>query len=420
MPTEIFILGIEGDLTQRIPPHWLGQLRGEIVILSRSSYLKNLQLPPSIQIASTHLFDEGYTKALMQAVTFDGPILVLASGDPAFFGPIPSLRRIFPEVPLHICPKPSSISRAFGLLGMNWEDAAVISGVGRDLDLFERELGGHLRLGVHKIAVLTSKTTPPSYVVQKIYEFSRTDYEIEIATDLNHSSQAIYGAPFEMDEIDKKALAIVIAYQKDAKTRDSPAVSTSKLADAFNPKSKRFSQFEFDSFGSMITKKEIRELVVGKIAPWRLPFGTLVLDIGAGSGSVGLEVARQRPDLQLVAIERRHESIEIIKENASRLELAIKVIEGDAIDYLDKISTPSSIFVGGGGTEILEEVVRLFGTKSIIVATSATLENAQRTHDLLGNQVMAQIYRTTPLGKSGNRIDGYNPVFISWNEKAQL
>ena len=95
---------------------------------------------------------------------------------------------------------------------------------------------------------------------------------------------------------------------------------------------------------SMITKSEVRALALAKLGPRP---GRLVWDVGAGSGSVGVECTRF--GAAVVAVERDADSCDRIRANAAAHGVAVEVLTADAATAVDRLPDPDAVFVGGGG-----------------------------------------------------------------------
>jgi len=103
--------------------------------------------------------------------------------------------------------------------------------------------------------------------------------------------------------------------------------------------------FEHDG---QITKREVRALALAALAP--VP-GQLLWDVGAGSGSVGIEWMRVHPASRAIAIEPRAERRDRIARNASALGVpGLVVVDGAAPEALAGLPRPDAVFIGGGVT----------------------------------------------------------------------
>ncbi len=145
-----------------------------------------------------------------------------------------------------------------------------------------------------------------------------------------------------------------------------------------------------------MTKEEVRENVISKL---RLTEGSVVYDVGAGTGSIAIEIARRAAAQEysrggdgsrmtkVYAIEQNPDGIALIHENAARLGArGLTVVEGKAPDALADLPAPTHVFIGGssGG---LKEILRLIYGKNPsarVVLTAVTLETVAEMSEVAG------------------------------------
>lgn len=168
----------------------------------------------------------------------------------------------------------------------------------------------------------------------------------------------------------------------------------------------------------LITKQEARALSLAKL---RLKPDAMVWDIGAGSGSVGLECARLAPHGHVWAIEKNEGDAANARANAERFRVGnYTLCEGKAPAQLDSWPDPDAVFIGGSGGELAELIrlilVRLkaggrlvmnFVTIENLAAATATLKEAEAVWDV----VQLQASRSQPI-LDMHRLAAQNPVWI--------
>lgn len=157
-----------------------------------------------------------------------------------------------------------------------------------------------------------------------------------------------------------------------------------------------------------MTKEEVRALIVSKL---RLKSHFNVLDIGAGTGSVSIEVALQCPEGRVKAIERNPEGIELIRKNAECFGISnIDIVEGKALDHIDDIKDYDRIFIGGSGgqlEELLDIAYEEMKEDAIIVITSITIETLYKSTKKL--EALDMDVEVSSIGVSKNRkVGSYN------------
>jgi precorrin-6Y C5,15-methyltransferase (decarboxylating) len=173
---------------------------------------------------------------------------------------------------------------------------------------------------------------------------------------------------------------------------------------------------EFEHRNSVVTKAEVRAFALAKLGP---RIGDLVWDIGAGSGSVGIECARF--GAAVIAVERDAGSCERIRDNVRAHRVKVQVAQGPAPLILDHLPDPDAVFVGGGGPEVVAACARRALHR--VVVTVAALERVRPSMDALTAEgfqtaaVQLSAARLSPLPGEVHRLAAINPVFVIWGFK---
>ena len=326
-------------------------------------------------------------------------VSVLASGDPGFFGIVRLLATRVGNDLLRVHPAPSAVSLAFARLGLSWDDASVVSAHGRPL----ADAVAAVRSSPQpSVAVLASPDNPPQVVAEALIaagEPAGRETTAAVASCLGEEGEVVTAS--DLAAIAKGSfdpMSVLVLTGRTARP-ETPSLAWG-LAEA-----------EFDHRDGMITKAEVRAVALGKLdLP---PFGVL-WDVGAGSGSVGIECGRLRPGLDVFAVERDPAQVARIRSNAARHRVNVTVTEGAAPDALVELPTPDRVFVGGGGTEVLAAVLGRLRPTGVVVATYAIVDRAVAAAAMLGNVVELSVSRGVSTGGLGVRLRAENPVFVCW------
>jgi precorrin-6Y C5,15-methyltransferase (decarboxylating) len=157
----------------------------------------------------------------------------------------------------------------------------------------------------------------------------------------------------------------------------------------------------YDNDGQL-TKREIRAVTLAALAP--VP-GALLWDVGAGSGSIGIEWMRSHPSCRAIAIESHPARAAAVRHNAFQLGVpGLRVVEGAAPAALDGLPAPDTIFVGGGLTRdgVLDACVAALPAGGRLVANAVTLETeavlASAYGRLGGELTRVAVNRASPVG----------------------
>jgi precorrin-6Y C5,15-methyltransferase (decarboxylating) len=411
--------------------------------------------------------------ALDALAVHDGDAVVLASGDPGFFGIVRALRER--GLDCVVLPAVSSVALAFARAGLPWDDAVVVSAHGRDLGPAVNVCRAY-----PKVAVLTGPGQGPAEIGAALTGWPR---RLVVAEDLG-------GADERLTECTPAAAAqcgwsdpnLVLSLASLADTRlGEPVLASSPpapLPPVTNPSStppvpvaggsefvidrlvlpERHQTLDHEASGpadgltgpsshtelsgpgpgwcwppgsgvgdegwalpedafehrdSMVTKPEVRALALARLAPRP---GVLVWDVGAGSGSVAVECARF--GAAVIAVERDPAQCARVAANARRHRAEVRVVTGAAPQALDGLPDADAVFVGGGGLAVVAAVAARRPAR--IVLALAAVQRAGPAAELLGEAgyqvdgTLLQASRLAPLPDGAHRLAAANPVFLLW------
>ncbi|MBF0176561.1 MAG: precorrin-6y C5,15-methyltransferase (decarboxylating) subunit CbiE [Magnetococcales bacterium] len=360
---------------------------------------------------------------IQQAQAQNRQVVVLATGDPLCFGVGGYLLRHLPANTCHILGNVSTLQRACELLGLAWGDAVRLSVHAKDSGVWRRDSGPEhalfpLRralLQAAPITLLTSPANTPARIADMLVTL-RLDltWEMAVAQRLGHPDESItHWMPPSMAQTKSFADPHVVVLRRSPSGQIAPATLEAPIlgiSDAV------FQKRTPDR--GLITRREIRVVVLAHLG---LQPHSQVWDIGAGSGSVGLEAARLAPLGAVHAVEMHPECIRMIQENRQQLGVTNHFLRhAKAPDGLDAWPDPDAIFIGGSGgvlTELISLCWQRLRPDGHMVMNFATLENlhtATNTMDRLGapwEMIQLQLSRTRPIGAM-HRLAGENPVWI--------
>jgi precorrin-6B C5,15-methyltransferase / cobalt-precorrin-6B C5,C15-methyltransferase len=337
--------------------------------------------------------------------------VILVSGDPLFFGLGRLLLAQIPAEQLTFHPHISSIQLAFNRIKIPWQDARLISAHGRSLD----EAVQALQQGAEKIAILTDRDNHPAAIAQLLVALDLpSNYEFWVCENLGGDDERV--APYDLEQLlsDPPTFAplnLVVLLR-----RQQPADFNWDTLPRLGLPDRSF--LSFADRPGLMTKREIRILVLGELA---LTPNAIVWDIGAGTGSVSIEIARLFPETQLYAIEQTAMGATLIEQNCRRFRVHnIQVICSKAPAGLVQLPQPDRVFIGGSGGN-LSEILTVCGDRlapdGAIVLALATLEHLSpvldwvKTGDWHYRLLQVQIARSVPIS-SLTRLSPLNPVIL--------
>jgi len=290
--------------------------------------------------------------------------VVLVSGDPLFFGLGRLLCERFAAEELAFYPTVSSIQLAFARLQVPWQDAVCLSAHGRSPEALTRALQSRAA----KIAVLTDTVTSPRAIHELLGELGLANYyDLWVCENLGGADERV--GRFEPARAEAIAsLNVVVLLRREAGV-DRAALPLLGVPDEV------FASFP-DRPG-LITKREVRIAILGELA---LQQGHVAWDIGAGTGSVAIEIARLTGG-PVWAIEQTAIGQTLIEQNCARLGVeTVQVVRGAAPEALCDLPTPDRVFIGGSsGTlnDTLDTCAARLKAAGAIVLAFATLERQQ-------------------------------------------
>jgi precorrin-6Y C5,15-methyltransferase (decarboxylating) len=304
-------------------------------------------------------------------------VAVLASGDPMFFGIGSTLLRI--GVAVHVHPAPSSVSLACARMGWAVQDIEVVSVVGRPLTLIHPAIQPGAR-----VLVLVGTADGSDSVRALLADRGFGPSTVTTLAQLGGTAERITSDSGRHDP-----LAIVAV--------DCLAAPGALLL----PRTPGLPEEAFDHDGQ-ITKREVRALSLAMLAP--AP-GQLLWDVGAGSGSVGIEWMRTHPTCRAIAVEPRADRGERIIRNAASLGVAgLQLVPGCAPQALAGLPAPDAVFVGGAVSVpgVLDACTDALPPGGRLVANGVTVQTesvlATQHARLGGTLTRLSIQRAVPVG----------------------
>ena len=286
------------------------------------------------------------------------PTCVLASGDPMLFGVGASLARVVAREDMQVLPAPSSFSLAAARMRWPLQDVVTLSVVARPV----AALNAHLHSGV-RLLVLSNDASSPAIIARLLREQGFGPSRLTVLEHL--------GGPAE------RRVEASASDWKDPPVAALNLIAIDCLADASARPLSRIgglpdSAFEHDG---QLTKRDVRAVTLARLAP--LP-GQLLWDVGAGSGSIGIEWMRTWPSCRTLAIEADEGRQQLIERNRDALGVpGLQLIRGKAPQALAGLERPDAIFIGGGVTRegVLDTCWQQLKPGGRLVANAVTLQS---------------------------------------------
>lgn len=346
-------------------------------------------------------------------------VAILFSGDSGFYSGCEKLYQELQiwagkqaaEITMKIYPGISSVSYLAAKASVSWQNAAILSTHGkaeweenliRCVESHEKTFALTSGLeDVKKIAELLKRTFGRNSALQTVLGY-RLSYPDEQVWRLSLE---------ECAELEQAGIYTCLILNSDAGNQLKRDFITHGLADE-----------TFLRDAVPMTKEEVREVVISKL---RLTPGAVVYDIGSGSGSVAIEIARCSEQIFVHAVEHKELAVELIRKNQEKFGVRnLSVVQGHAPEVLEQLPMPTHVFIGGSDG-CLAQIVETLQNKKVtvegairVVMTAVSLETVAEAMELLKNQHLAkvemvqmQVSRSKEIGRY-HMMQAENPIYI--------
>jgi precorrin-6Y C5,15-methyltransferase (decarboxylating) len=330
-------------------------------------------------------------------------VVVLASGDPLFFGIGSILGKALGPENVVIYPNISSVAAAFARIKEPWSNVRVVSLHGRKDDdaLFKalRETDA--------VAVFTDPAKNPAWVAGRLLAQEFANCRMCVFESLGTDAERFNWYNLEQASKTSFSEPNLVVIKRNSQAHRLNQIPHLGLPDNY-----------FVHEKGLISKSEIRAISLAKL---QLLPDHVLWDLGAGSGSVSIEAAWLARRGKIIALEKNPARIEQIKINMQQFGITnMEVVQAVLPDGLAGLPQPDRIFIGGGGrnlAEIIQAAVDFLKSNGIVVINTVLMPNvvtAMETLEGLGlktSMVQAQISHSRKMPWAA-RLEAQNPVWI--------
>jgi precorrin-6Y C5,15-methyltransferase (decarboxylating) len=400
MPKDkVYIIGVAPEGASSLPPQARQRLnRAEIVFGGR----RLLGMFPSLageKIAIGNNLAE--VTELIKINLGRKRMVVLASGDPNFYGIARYLTAKLGKDVLEIMPSVSAMQLAFARIKEGWEDAALASVHSRPIeDIVEMVRSNN------KVGIFTDGEHTPSAVAKVLLEHGVDGYRAYVCQNLGRKDEKVVKTNLpNLVKMKFSPLNVLILLREQSKRQPRQIFGI--------PEASFYRRRQ-----GLITKQEVRAVSLAKM---NLSHQSIVWDIGAGSGSISIEASFLARKGRVFAIEKNEKDVLIIKKNLRKFKVTnVEVVQAFAPDGLEDLPHPTAVFIGGSGGR-MEEIIDLVSQRlkpgGRIVINIVALEhlsvalNALKARGLAPEVTLVNIARSTNVGEL-TRFEALNPVFV--------
>lgn len=324
-------------------------------------------------------------------------VAIALSGDVGFYSGAKKLVDLLGEEVQVICGI-SSVVYFMAKIGLSWDDAKIVSAHGRKCNLVS--LIRHNR----KVFSILGTEDGVAALASKLVYYGMGDVTLYVGENLSYENEKIFhDKAANLTEYRGDALSVVTAYNEN--TRAFSVVHG--ICDE-----------EFLRGKAPMTKEEVRTVSLSKL---RLGEDSVCYDVGAGTGSVSIEMALRAWNGEVYAIEKKEDALALLKENKQKFAADnLTIVPGTAPEAMTELPVPTHAFIGGSSGN-MNAIVKLLlekNPKVRIVINCITLEtvteamNAIRDFDLTDvDIVQLGAARSKSIGRY-HMMMGENPIYI--------
>ena len=349
----------------------------------------------------------------LPALAADLRVVVLASGDPNFYGVGPLVLKLLGPEQVVVHPNITAVQAACARLKMAWQDASVVSLHGRSF----RPLAESLGRGADRVLVYTDPEHTPGAIGRWLLARGQEEARLCVLEDLGQATERLtWLSPREALEQEFSPLNLVVILPGAAQ---QPQAATGSQSGGLGHLHLGLPEEALARQGGLITKAEVRAVVLAKLA---LTPGLTLWDLGAGCGSVSLEASLLLPGGRIIAVEQDQDRAAQIRANRAKFGVTnLEVVCGRAPACLADLPVPQRVFIGGGGRDlgeilpaVLEPLERGDGRVVLTATLLNTLETVRGVLAAAGWQMevtLLQVSRSRSLA-GGAYMQAQNPIWI--------
>ena len=411
----IYVVGIASKGSRSLTEKTLKLISGATMIVGAARHLKDFEELRSIKVDLKGGIGKALARVEKASKGKRARVVVLATGDPSLFGIGELIVKRFGKKGVEIIPNVSIVAEAFARIKESWSNVNIISAHGsaktggRDIDSVVQMI-----INSKKSAVFTDLKLTPGVIARALGKSGIKAEKLYVFEALGTNKEKITRGSLSLIAREKfNPLNLMVVIMEDTIKAEKSNYQTPGIPDR-----------EFFCAGGVMTKAEVRAVVLGKLA---VAPGDIVWDVGGGSGSVSIEASLFTPAEKIIYIEKKKKRVLEIKKNIKKFNAKnIEVVSGVAPASLKGLPTPNVLFVGGGGqglASILTYISKRVNSGARVVVNSVTADALAtaiahfKEGDWSYDVVTLNVARSKDVG--GLKImEAGNPVSIITGERA--
>ncbi len=406
MPDKITIIGVGDDGMEGLTRQARELVTGAATLVGPATLIQRIGRSGQELVALTADLEQA-------AATFDrslkSPVVMLASGDPLFYGTARFLCDRLGKDRFEVLPHVSSMQLAFARVKESWDEAYLTNLASQTLDRVVERVRS-----AEKVGVFTTEEKPPKALAKAMLDKGIEYFTFYVCENLGSRDERVTrGKARDISNQDFSPLNVVVLV-RDANVPDRPADMIGKRL--FGNPDEMFLQSRPKR--GLLTPSEVRTIALSEMD---LGPNSVVWDVGAGSGSVAIEAARIAANGQVFAIEMDAEDYNLLIENSRRFGTSnLTPILGEAPAAWNDLPDPDAMFIGGTGrtvTQLIEVGWPRLRHGGRMVVNVASMENLVMAQRLLQSKSVDVHILMINLARSTQqldelRLDAANPSFL--------
>lgn len=324
-------------------------------------------------------------------------VAVLLSGDVGFCSGAKKLLKVLEFCEVMMIPGITTVSYLASRFNLSWEDMNLTSLHGTANAIINR-----IHHNSYTFTLLGGKDSV-NLLCNLLMEYGMEQVKLHVGECLSYSNEKVQTINPEEGYIgEQQELAAVIIENPDPCKEITSSIDDEDFIRGKVP----------------MTKAEVREVSISKL---KLTKDAICYDVGAGTGSIGIEIACKSPDIKVYAIEKNVEAVELIEQNKKKFRVDnLSVVEGLAPQALESLPAPTHVFLGGttGNLESIVYTIWEKNPKVRIVLNAIALETVaqaiafEKKHPEIQSEVVQlQVSKARTLG-GYHMMTGQNPIYI--------
>jgi len=402
---KVHIVGIGDDGVEGMTAQARRVLEGADVLLGPESCATLLPGPLAARLEVAGNLEELCEKIDASAA---GQLVVLASGDPLFYGTARYVCAKLGKDRFEVVPHVSSMQLAFARVKESWEDAFLANLSGQSIERVVDKIRTSETVGL-----FTSEQWPPAAVARTLLDEGIDYFHAYVCENLGSPDERVTQG--SLTDIAKESFGPlnVMILVRNARAADAPGQVGRRM---FGNPDECFLQSRPKR--GLLTPAELRALALAELS---LERDSIVWDVGAGSGSVSLEAARIAHAGTVYAIEMDPDDHRLITANAERFGVSnLRAVLGKAPEAWKDLPDPDAVYVGGSGRDVqmlVEEAWKRLARGGRLVTACNSIENLAAVHSLLRARSTDAAYWMVNIARGVEQLDrirfeSLNPSFL--------